>query len=82
MSEPFIIQALRKEAIPLAADFNAEPLLELIGDAGVVLLGEASHGTQDFYRWRSAISHQLIVEKGFDAIAVEADWPDALQASR
>ncbi|MEC5163233.1 MULTISPECIES: erythromycin esterase family protein [unclassified Janthinobacterium] len=82
MSEPSIIQALRKEALPLAADFNAEPLLELIGDAGVVLLGEASHGTQDFYRWRSAISHQLIVEKGFDAIAVEADWPDALQASR
>ncbi|MDC8759093.1 erythromycin esterase family protein [Janthinobacterium fluminis] len=82
MSEPSIIEALRQEAIPLAADDQVEALLHLIGDAGVVLLGEASHGTREFYRLRAAISRQLIVEKSFDAIAVEADWPDALQASR
>ncbi len=82
MSPQSISEALRQEAIPLSPDGGAEQLLDLIGDAGVVLLGEASHGTQEFYRQRAAISHQLIVEKGFDAIAVEADWPDALQASR
>ncbi|MGK7312972.1 MAG: protein-L-isoaspartate(D-aspartate) O-methyltransferase [Candidatus Longimicrobiales bacterium M2_2A_002] len=53
------------------------PLLERIGDARVVLLGEASHGTSEFYRMRARISRQLIAEHGFDFVAVEADWPDA-----
>ena len=54
-----------------------DPLLQLIGDARYVLIGEASHGTHEFYRERAAITKRLIAEKGFTAVAVEADWPDA-----
>ena len=54
-----------------------DPLLELIGDASFVLLGEASHGTHEFYQTRAEITKRLIREKGFHAVAAEADWPDA-----
>jgi protein-L-isoaspartate(D-aspartate) O-methyltransferase len=53
------------------------PLLDRIGDCPVVLLGEASHGTSEFYRMRERITRELILRKGFTAVAVEADWPDA-----
>jgi len=56
-------------------DYDA--LLELIGDARIVLLGEASHGTHEFYRERGRITRRLIAERGFTVVAVEADWPDA-----
>jgi erythromycin esterase-like protein len=59
-----------------------DPVLELIGDARIVLLGEASHGTHEFYRERAVITERLLTEKGFDAVAVEADWPDALEVHR
>jgi erythromycin esterase-like protein len=59
----------------LASDYDS--LLETIGDARFVLLGEASHGTQEFYQARAQITKRLIEEKGFCAVAVEADWPDA-----
>ena len=59
-----------------------DPLLDLVGDAHVVLLGEASHGTHEFYRERARITRRLIEEKGFDAVAVEADWPDAYRVNR
>jgi erythromycin esterase-like protein len=59
-----------------------DPLLEMIGDARFVLLGEASHGTREFYRERAQITKRLIVEKGFRAVAVEADWPDAYRVNR
>jgi erythromycin esterase-like protein len=59
-----------------------DPLMEQIGDARLVLLGEASHGTQEFYRERALITKRLIVEKGFTAVAVEADWPDAYRVHR
>jgi erythromycin esterase-like protein len=59
-----------------------DPLLSLVGDARVVLLGEASHGTHDFYRVRAEITKRLIREKGFGAVAVEADWPDAYRVNR
>ena len=59
-----------------------DPLMELIGEARVVLLGEASHGTQEFYRERAEITRRLIREKGFTAVAVEADWPDAYRVNR
>ncbi|HEV7387159.1 MAG TPA: erythromycin esterase family protein [Gemmatimonadaceae bacterium] len=58
------------------------PLLDLIGDAQFVLLGEASHGTHDFYHERAEITKRLIIEKGFNAVAVEADWPDAFRVNR
>ncbi|WP_228530746.1 MULTISPECIES: erythromycin esterase family protein [Myxococcaceae] len=54
------------------------PLLEAIGDARFVLLGEATHGTHEFYRTRAQLTQRLLAERGFDAVAVEADWPDAL----
>src|SRR6266540_3481430 len=68
---------------PLAGSTrDYDPLLELIGDARFVLLGEASHGTHDFYDQRAQITKRLIVEKGFTDVAVEADWPDAYRVNR
>jgi erythromycin esterase-like protein len=61
-------------------DYDA--LLRLVGDAHVVLLGEASHGTHEFYRERAAITKRLIGELGFNAVAVEGDWPDAYRVNR
>jgi erythromycin esterase-like protein len=62
------------------SDFDA--LLELVGDARLVLLGEATHGTHEFYAARADITKRLICEKGFTGIAVEADWPDAYRINR
>jgi erythromycin esterase-like protein len=59
-----------------------EPLLEDIGDAQIVLIGEASHGTHEFYEARAALTRALIARKGFTAVAVEADWPDAYRVNR
>ncbi|HEX8148425.1 MAG TPA: erythromycin esterase family protein [Pyrinomonadaceae bacterium] len=59
-----------------------DPLLELIGESRFALLGEASHGTHEFYRERAEITKRLIVEKGYTAVAVEADWPDAYRVNR
>jgi erythromycin esterase-like protein len=66
----------------LASHEKFDAVLERIGDAEVVLLGEATHGTHEFYLYRAQLSKRLIVDKGFDAIAVEADWPDALCIDR
>lgn len=63
-----------------ASDYDG--LLEQVGDRPIVLLGEASHGTREFYRMRAEITRRLIEEKGFEAVAVEADWPDALRLNR
>ncbi len=59
-----------------------EGLLERIGDARVVLLGEATHGTSEFYRMRARLTQQLVLRHGFRAVAVEADWPDAAAVDR
>lgn len=59
-----------------------DPLMELVGDARLVLLGEASHGTHEFYRVRAEITRRLIEEKGFSLVVVEADWPDAYRVNR
>jgi erythromycin esterase len=61
---------------------DLNPLMERIGDSRIVLLGEASHGTHEYYTWRTAISKRLIVEKGFHFIAVEGDWPDCYRINR
>jgi protein-L-isoaspartate(D-aspartate) O-methyltransferase len=58
-------------------DVSLDSLLDRIGDARVVLLGEATHGTSEFYRMRARITQALIERKGFDIVAAEADWPDA-----
>jgi erythromycin esterase-like protein len=78
-----LVNAIRRSAHPLtgeATDFD--PLLEMIGDSRFVLIGEASHGTHEFYRLRAQITKRLIVEKGFNAVAVEADWPDAYRINQ
>ncbi len=69
-------------ALPLDRPVDLEPLIDRIGDARYVLLGEASHGTSDYYLWRARISQWLIREKGFSFIAVEGDWPDCDQINR
>jgi len=58
------------------------PLLDMIGDASLVLIGEASHGTHEFYQTRAELTKALIERKGFNLIAVEADWPDAYRVNR
>jgi erythromycin esterase-like protein len=58
------------------------PLMDAIGDARIVLIGEASHGTHEFYRTRAELTKALILRKGFNVVAVEADWPDAYRANR
>ena len=64
------------------SQYDYDPLLDLVGDCRFVLLGEASHGTHEFYLERAAITRRLITEKGFNAVAVEADWPDAFRVNR
>jgi len=59
-----------------------DPLLTLVGNARIVLLGTQTHGTHEFYRHRALITGRLIAEKGFRAVAVEADWPDAYRVNR
>ena len=77
------VDALRDAAHLLTgAAQDYDPLMECIGDARFVLLGEASHGTHEFYRGRAEITKRLIAEKGFTAVAVEADWPDAYRVNR
>jgi erythromycin esterase-like protein len=75
---------IRQYAEPLP-DLHSSAFAELFdryGDARVVLIGEASHGTSDFYRTRAAITQRLIERHGFNIVAVEADWPDAAQLDR
>lgn len=66
----------------LAGARDLDPLLEHIGDAKYVMLGEASHGTSEFYLWRTEITKRLIQEKGFSFVAVEGDWPDCYRVNR
>lgn len=75
-------EVLRQSAIELSGrDSDYDPLLDMIGDRRFVLLGEASHGTDDFYRERAAITRRLIEEKGFAGVVAEADWPDAYRVN-
>ena len=74
---------LARRSVPLIGDpADYDALLDLIGDRRIVLIGEATHGTHDFYRERARITRRLIEEKGFNAVAVEADWPDAYRINR
>jgi erythromycin esterase len=66
---------------PLRAATDLDPVLAAIGDARVVLLGEASHGTHEYYAWRAALSKRLVQEKGFQFIGVEGDWPDCFEVN-
>ncbi|SFQ48238.1 Erythromycin esterase homolog [Amycolatopsis arida] len=67
---------VRRDALPLHGQEDLDPLLARVGDARHVLIGEASHGTSEFYRWRAELTRRLIAEHGFSFVAVEGDWPD------
>lgn len=82
--QPPIAELIRAAAEPLPAldDPGFGALFDRFADARVVLLGEASHGTSEFYRARAAITRRLIEVHGFSIVAVEADWPDAASLDR
>jgi erythromycin esterase-like protein len=83
MSDQETIDVVRHAAIwfePRSDGFG--PLLDRIGSASIVLIGEASHGTHEFYETRAELTKALILQKGFNLVAVEADWPDAYRANR
>lgn len=73
---------IRSISHPLRNTADLDPLMERIAEARFVLLGEASHGTSEYYLWRAWISRRLITEKGFSFIAVEGDWPDCYTVNR
>ena len=76
-------QLLRRNAQPFTGDrHDFDSLMELIGDSSMVLIGEASHGTHEYYKTRIDLTRKLIEERGFNVIAAEADWPDALSVNR
>ncbi|GMU03869.1 erythromycin esterase family protein [Corallococcus caeni] len=81
--DALLVRAIAETVQPLQGtreDFD--PLLDLVGDARCVLIGEATHGTHEFYRLRALLTRRLIEEKGFSAVAGEADWPDAYRINR
>jgi erythromycin esterase-like protein len=73
---------VRALARPLRNATDLDPLLERIGDARVVAIGEASHGTHEYYAWRAALTRRLVEERGFSLVAVEGDWPDCYRVNR
>lgn len=82
-NETSFLQEENKEKIHnISTSEDLDPLMERIGDARFVLLGEASHGTHEYYTWRTAITKRLIKEKNFNFIAVEGDWPDCYRVNR
>lgn len=81
-SRPDVVAKLVREVAEPIEDLERDgidAILDRIGDAKVVLLGEATHGTSEFYRMRARLTQQLILRRGFTVVAVEADWPDAAQ---
>ena len=77
-----LAEQIRRTAYPLQNTEDLASLLDRVGDARCVLLGEASHGTSEYYVWRTRISERLIRERGFSFIAVEGDWPDCYEVNR
>jgi erythromycin esterase-like protein len=73
---------IRSLARPLTGPADLDGLVDTVGDARFVCLGEASHGTHEFYTWRAALSRRLITEQGFTWIGVEGDWPDCWRINR
>jgi erythromycin esterase len=79
---PALLDEVRSLARPLRSAGDLDPLLDQIGDGRLVLLGEASHGTHEYYTWRAALSRRLVEENGFSFLAVEGDWPDCYAVNR
>jgi|SRR5678815_1689338 len=81
-SEAEALNEINRQARPLTGIKDLDPLLKRIGNAKIVMLGEASHGTHEYYVWRSYITKRLIEEKGFNFLGVEGDWPDCYLVNR
>jgi erythromycin esterase len=77
-----IIDYISAHYYPLQTGVDLDSLIEQIGDSKIVMMGEASHGTHEYYTWRAMLSQRLIKEKGFNFIAVEGDWPDCYKLNR
>ena len=80
---PTEVAVIRADAVPVEEGIPADQVLfDLVGDAQLVLIGEASHGISEFYAARAQITRRLIEDRGFGAVAAEADWPDAYRVNR
>lgn len=77
-----MISDIRKRSHPITNVAELDILMNRIGDAHIVMLGEASHGTQEYYTWRSHLTERLVKEKGFNFLCVEGDWPDCYRFNR
>jgi erythromycin esterase len=82
LAERGLTRSIAGASLPLTSTDDLDPLIDAIGDARYVLLGEASHGTSEFYAWRTELSKRLIAEKQFSFIGVEGDWPDCYRVNR
>jgi erythromycin esterase-like protein len=82
VKDQLMMQSIRKHAQPFVKEESLKVLIDRVGDAKYVLLGEASHGTSEFYTVRAELSKRLITEKGFRFIAVEGDWPSCYSLNR
>lgn len=81
-NEQEAINLINANAVSLNGFHDIDPLFNKIGKARIVMLGEASHGTHEYYTWRTYITKRLIQEKGFNFVAVEGDWPDCYKINR
>ena len=82
MSRNDALKEISELSTPLYELSDLDPLLDRIGSCRYVLIGEASHGTADFYEWRAELSRRLIAERGFSFVAVEGDWPDCFRVNQ
>jgi erythromycin esterase-like protein len=83
MHDAAIIEVVRRNAVPVDLETAAQRLLDAIDPrVSIVLIGEATHGTQEFYRIRADLTRALVRQRGFDVVAIEADWPDAYRANQ
>lgn len=82
ISDALLAERVAAACEPVSEDDRLDSLIAWIGNAEVVLIGEATHGTHEFYQTRAKITERLIEEKGFHAVLAEADWPDAYRVNR
>ncbi|MEI6945718.1 erythromycin esterase family protein [Paraflavisolibacter sp. H34] len=82
IEEKEALRLIRERSLELNTMKDLDPLLEKIGNARIVMLGEASHGTHEYYTWRSHLTKRLLREKDFNFIAVEGDWPDCYKVNQ
>lgn len=82
VSVPEVLAQIQALALPLSGPDDLDAVVNQVGGARFVGIGEASHGTHEFYHWRGALSRRLIEEHGFTWIGVEGDWPDCWRINR